>query len=171
MRAEQTTRLGLACAALIALLGSTGIKGCERVTVYALRPESSLTQGCFEPCMCPIVLLEELSGSFLLRERLPREPSLLREFTVFLVQWQLERGDGFVPITGSGRYSVGGEFASLQRLELDLRIGDEPAQHFDSGLVVGGGAFPLIDARISVNGQYCYDTVIDVVASPSGSES
>ena len=171
MNAERTTGLGLATAALIALLGTTGIKNCERVTVYELRPESSVTQGCFEPCLCPIALLEELSGSFLLHERLPAEPSLFREFTVFLVQWKLQRGDDSIPITGSGRYIVGGEFASLQRLELDLRFGDEPAQHFDSGLVVGGGEFPLINARISVNGQFCYDIVIDVVAAPAGSGS
>ena len=168
MNAERTTRLGLAAAALLTLLGTTGIKNCERVTVYQLRPESSVTQGCFEPCMCPIALFEQLSGSFLLHERLPAEPSLFREFSVVLVQWKLQRGDDSIPISGSGRYSVGGEFASLQRLQLDLRFGDEPAQHFDSGLVVGGGEFPLIDSRISVNGQFCYDVVIDVVAAPAG---
>jgi hypothetical protein len=171
MKMQRIARLGVACAALVALLGTTGIRNCERVTLYELRPESSVTQGCFEPCSCPIALFEELRGSFLLHERLPAAPSLFREFSVFLVQWKLQRGNDSIPITGSGRYSVGGEFASLQRLELDLRFGDGPAQHFDSGLVVGGGGFPVIDARVSVNRQFCLDTVIDVVASPVASRS
>ncbi len=171
MNSKRTTRLGIVCTALIALLGTTGIKGCERVTIYELRPESSVSQGCFAPCMCPIALFEGLRGSFVLLERPQPEPSLFRQFTILFVQATLQRGNDFIPIKGSGRYSVGGEFASLQRLEMDLMLGDEPAQHFDSGLVVGGGDFPIIDARISVNGQFCYDTVIDLVAAPIASES
>jgi hypothetical protein len=102
----------------------------------------------------------------ILVERRTTEPSLFREFAVIFVDWKLERGDEVVPITGSGRYSVGGEFAVQQRMELDLRVGDGPAQHFDSGLVAGGGEFPEIDVRISVNQQVCFDTVIDILASP-----
>ena len=55
-------------------------------------------------------------------------------------------------------------------MQLDLRVGDQPVQHFDSGLVVGGGGFPELDVRVSVNGQFCYDTVIDVIASPFASK-
>ena len=93
-------RLALRCAALFALLVTTGPGGCERGTIYALRPESALTQGCFEPCMCPIALFEELRGSFGLVERVAEEPVLFREFDVVLVRWLLARGDELVPITG-----------------------------------------------------------------------
>jgi len=152
--------------ALLVVLAATGPSSCENVVSYALRPESGVTQGCFEPCLCPIWLMQPLSGRFILVERRTTEPSLFREFAVIFVDWKFERGDEVVPITGSGRYSVGGEFAVQQRMELDLRVGDGPAQHFDSGLVVGGGEFPEIDVRISVNQQICFDTVIDVLASP-----
>jgi len=166
MRPGQRLRAALRSAALVVLLAATGATDCEHVTSYALGPESGLTQGCFEPCECPISTLQPLSGTFLLAERTPEEPSLFREFIVFMVDWKLDRAGESVPITGSGVYLVGGEFASQQRMELDLRIGDGPAQHFDSGLVVGGGLFPDLDVRVSMNGQVCFDTVIDILASP-----
>jgi hypothetical protein len=165
MRPGHRLRVALRSTALVVLLAATGVTDCQHVTSYALGPESGLTQGCFEPCECPISTLQPLRGTFLLAERLPPGP-LFREFVVFMVDWKLARGDETVPITGSGLYRVGGEFAVQQQMELDLRIGDGPAQHFDSGLVVGGGLFPDLDVRVSVNGQFCYDTVIDILASP-----
>ena len=166
MRPGRRLRAVLRSTALVVLLAATGATDCEHVTSYALLPESGLTQGCFEPCMCPISTLQPLSGTFQLAERLAKEPSLFREFVVFFVDWKVLRGKESVPITGSGLYRVGGEFALQQRMELDLRIGDDPAQHFDSGWVVGGGEFPDLDVRVSINGQFCYDTVIDILASP-----
>jgi len=47
-----------------------------------------------------------------------------------------------------------------------LLLLEGPFQHFDNGF--GGGGFPRIDAWISVNGQFCQDTVTDVVAAPVG---
>ena len=39
----------------LALLGAAGPRGCPwRAALYALQPESSFTQGCFDPCMCPV---------------------------------------------------------------------------------------------------------------------
>src|SRR5262245_61863219 len=166
MRAGHRFRIGVRSTALAVLLAAMGASECDHVTSYALRPESVLTQGCFEPCMCPILMAQPLGGTFLLAERQPKGPSLFREFIVFFVDWKLARGKETVPITGSGLYRVGGEFASQQRMELDLRIGDDPAQHFDSGWVVGGGGFPDLYVRVSINGQFCYDTVIDILASP-----
>lgn len=44
---------------------------------------------------------------------------------------------------------------------------DEDRTHFDSGLVVGGGAFPSrIDIDVSIHGRYCFNTIIDLHASP-----
>jgi hypothetical protein len=163
-------RLALGSLALAMLFGATGPRGCGgQGTTYSLRPESALTQGCFDPCDCPIATFEELDGFFTLVERTPPEPSLFREFDVQMVRWTLQRGSEVVPITGSGHYRVGGEFAVMQQLELDLQIGADPVQHFDSGLVAGGGQFPDVDVTVSVNGQFCYDTVIDVFASPLSS--
>jgi len=151
----------------LALLGAAGPRGCPRgAALYALQPESSFTRGCFDPCMCPLMTTQPLVGLFGLVEIPGEEAAPFREFAVTFVQWRVKLGGEEVPIAGGGRYRVGGEFALTQQLELDLRIGSAPEQHFDSGLVVGGAEFPKLDVQISVNGGFCFDTVIDVVATP-----
>ncbi len=71
-----------------------------------------------------------------------------------------------IPVRGAGFYTFGGDGPIQQRLELLLKVDGETPAHFDSGLVPGGDAFPRIDARISVNGAVCYDTLIDLHAAP-----
>ncbi len=46
-------------------------------------------------------------------------------------------------------------------------MGGDPVQHLGSGQVVGGFEFPRIDITISVNGIWCFDTVIHVNAVPA----
>jgi hypothetical protein len=71
-----------------------------------------------------------------------------------------------VRITGSGTYRIGGEFARQHQLVLELTIGDETPQQFDSGLIPGGAAFPdMLPIVISINGMVCFDTVIDIRSS------
>ena len=65
-----------------------------------------------------------------------------------------------------GPIAWGGEFAAQQQLSLDLTVDDEDRAHFDSGLVLGGGDFPFISSRVSIEGMRCFDTVIDVSAVP-----
>jgi hypothetical protein len=155
----------LACVLLLVVGGPLGCPW--RAGLYALQPESSFTQGCFEPCLCPILISQPIVGELGLIEVPGNEAAPFREFLVAFVHWRTKLGGEEVHITGSGRYRVGGEFALTQQLELDLRIGRGPVQHFDSGVVVGGGEFPnKLDVRISVNGEFCFDTVIDVVAAP-----
>jgi hypothetical protein len=45
-------------------------------------------------------------------------------------------------------------------------VGDDPVQHFDSGVVAPPVPFPLLDLTISIHGAYCFDTVIQVRARP-----
>jgi hypothetical protein len=160
-------RLPLLLASVLVLLGA-GPRDCPwRAAVFALQPESSFTQGCFDPCLCPILIGGPIVGAIGLVEIAGNEAAPFREFSVAFVKWRTTFGGDEVPITGSGHYRVGGEVAQTQQLELDLRIGGGPVQHFDSGLVAGGGEFPKkLDVRISVNGEFCFDTVIDVVAAP-----
>lgn len=160
-------RSAVLLAALVGLLGATGPRGCvPHAAFYSLLPESQFTQGCFAPCLCPIMLGQELRGSFVLIEDSSSPASPFRDFEVRGVRWWTTLAGAAVPITGSGHYRVGGEVAITQELQLDLQIGDGPVQHFDSGVVAGGGEFPAIDVRIAVNGAFCFDTVIDVVAKP-----
>jgi len=152
--------------ALVCVLADAGAHPtrASAASSYALAPGSQLQQGCFPPCLCPISLEQPLTGTFRLTQQAPTP--LFEVYDVSDVVWHLKRGDTDVVITGSGTYRRGGEFALMQELTLDLSVGGQPPQHFDSGLVVGGGDFPTITVTISINGEVCYDTVIDVVAKP-----
>lgn len=153
---------------LVPLLGAAGPRNCPwRAALYALQPESGLTRGCFDPCDCPTGSPQPVEGSFVMIEVPGPDAAPFREFAIPGLRWRTQLDGEEVSITGSGHYRVGGEVAQLQQLELDLRIGPLPLQHFDSGLVAGGGGFPKLDVSVSVNGGYCFDTVIDVVAQPT----
>jgi hypothetical protein len=85
------------------------------------------------------------------------------------VNWQVDLKSGSGPhFTGSGTYTRFKEFAALQQLELDLASDDDITQHFDSGMVPIAVAFPQIDVTVSINGKFCFDTVIQVAAGPTG---
>jgi hypothetical protein len=133
-------------------------------TVYRLEPGSTFQQGCFPPCLCPILQTVDLRGTFNLTPA--GFDGLFSAYDVTDVNWIVSLGDSALRITGAGTYRVGGEFARQHRLELDLKVGEDPAQHFDSGLVPGGSGFPRIQITISMNGQYCHDRVFVVNAAP-----
>lgn len=136
---------------------------------YRLRfGTSSFQQGCFGRCLCPVSFLP-LDGTFLLT--FDGFDGLFQNFTITDVNWMGHEGSGeFFPSTGSGHYRVGGEFASEHQLTLELQVGDDPVQEYDSGLVVGGGNFPQIDIAISISGTpgfACYDMLFEVSARPA----
>ncbi len=132
-------------------------------TVFRLLENSTFQRGCFPPCICPLMEPVPAAGTFVL------EPlgfdGLFHQFLVSEVNWTVSAPE--LSITGSGTYRVGGEFASQHRLMLELQVGDEPLQHFDSGLVAGGSSFPVLDIVVSVSQLYCYDTVFELHAAPA----
>ena len=136
----------------------------DAATIYRLNPASNYEQGCFGPCMCPILLGTGVRGTFVLTST--GFDGLFNTYAVTDVNWIVASGDQELRVTGSGTYKVGGEFAVQQELALDLKIGDSEVQRFDSGLVPGGGKFPEISVTISMSGQVCFDTVFLVDASP-----
>lgn len=70
-------------------------------------------------------------------------------------------------VTGSGvLHRVWPSASGAQRLELDLKIDDQPVQHFDSGWVQPKVDFPQIDLTVSLKGMVCFDTVFQVAAAP-----
>src|SRR6266699_602270 len=133
-------------------------------TLYRLNEDSTFQQGCFPPCLCPIMIAVPVKGTFVLT------PSgfdgLFNTYAVTDVNWLVPIGGNNTTVTGSGTYKVGGEFALQQQLFLDLQVGGDKVQHFDSGLVTGPAPFPDIKVTISVNGKVCFDTVFEVSASP-----
>jgi hypothetical protein len=81
------------------------------------------------------------------------------------LNWHIPGSGQDVQIRGTGRYRVGGEFAAMQELTLELQVDGGPKQAFTSGLVPGGGHFPdELDVRISLHGEFCLDSVFHVRA-------
>jgi len=157
-----------AFAALVACVLASAPRGAALAgggTLYALiTPPSGLEVGCLDPCACPVWELPTY-GSF----------ELVRTgFDALYTYYRVERyiasfndGPGAVSIVGSGTYKIGGEFALMQQMTLDLVVWDGPLQHFDSGLKPVSAPFPAIDIACAAHGFYCYDSVVVVHAGPT----
>jgi len=133
--------------------------------LYALENRSTYETGCFGgPCDCGI-LQHSMRGT--LRLRHTGFDGLFDNYEVLDVKLVVALEDGNLDISGAGKYRVGGEFAIMHQLTLDLMEGNEPKRHFDSGLVPGGREFPVLNAVVSLHGMTeCTDTVLHVVADP-----
>jgi len=134
-------------------------------TLYRLDQTSSYVQGCFAPCLCPIMLDRPVKGTFLLTPT--GFNGLFETYSVTEVNWLVSINGTNQIVTGSGTYKIGGEVALQQELSLDLRIGQGQVEHFDSGLAAVTAPFPEIKVTISLHGQVCFDTVFSVSASPA----
>jgi len=130
--------------------------------LYRLDEGSSYQTGCFDPCLCPLGLKVPVLGTLKLANA--GTDGLFDVYAVSDVNWTVLLGSQELRVTGSGTYRIGGEFALEQQLELDLTLGDQPSQHFDSGRVAASGA-ASIDVAISLHGMVCRDTVFVVRAS------
>jgi len=134
--------------------------------IYRLVEKASTYQyGCFAPCLCPVLTEMPVRGTFVL---IPAGfDGLFTNFRVAEVNWTVAFGQPELRITGAGTYRIGGEFALQQQLTLLLKIGDQPEQKFDSGVVPAGDVlFPALSVPVSLNGGVCFDTVITVNALP-----
>jgi hypothetical protein len=155
------------CAVLL-LLGTAAASvpaSAQTGTLYRLNQDSSFQQGCFPPCLCPISAPVSVKGTFVLTPT--GFDGLFNTYAVTDVNWVVSIGGTDMIVTGSGTYKIGGEFALQQELSLDLQVGSNMVQHFDSGLVAAGAKpFPDINVAISVNGRVCFDKVFAVSASP-----
>jgi hypothetical protein len=163
---ERRRRGPLEAAGALLFLGLVAANGqCERPqpleSVYALTADSALREGCFAPLQCPVALADDLGGTFRLALVAPGGATDL--YAVRDVFWLVRLYGEDIPITGSGSYLDG---PVQDRLQLELKIGDEEVQHFDSGFVPGEGLLGSsdIDLTISINHQQYFDTVIDVRA-------
>jgi len=126
---------------------------------YRLLPGSTYQQGCWEPCDCPLLEPQPLSGTFELVYLPVMGPIETRG--VAAVDWSVPTLE--YRVTGSGMLQL---LPHQQRLVLDLGINDDPVQQFDSGFVPEVDPFPAIDVVISMNQFYCYDIVMRVRAEP-----
>ncbi len=132
---------------------------------YVLTERSNLREGCFEPCLCPILVDDGLRGTFGLAYLGNHEG--IDTYAVQDVNWVGAAADGQRRVVGGGVYRIGSPdvITLLQhRLELDLRVDDEEAQHFDSGWVPIE-EFAGIHIAVAMNGFYCWDRVFNISAT------
>ncbi len=131
--------------------------------VYHLQEEGSLQEGCFPPCLCPLLQAASVRGTFKLLFRGIEDGTKL--FEVRDVKWSVPALDRW--LTGSGTFRIGTRSEPFQQLVLDLQTNDGPVERFDSGLVPVAEPFPRISTLISIHGLQCFDTAIDVRARPA----
>src|SRR5512135_3492980 len=86
-------------------------------TLYRLNADSSFQQGCFPPCLCPVMIDVPVRGTFLLTPT--GFDGLFNTYVVTNVNWLVSINGTATVVTGSGTYKVGGEFALQQELSLD----------------------------------------------------
>ncbi len=151
------------------VLAATGVAAAQTATatlptLYRLDKGSNYQQGCFGPCLCIMAINTGAAGTFVLTPT--GFDGLYDTFKVADINWIVSINGTDTFVTGSGTYKIGGEFAVQQELSLDLKLGDNPVQRFDSGLVGSTVPYPGIDVTISINGMTCFDTVFHVTASP-----
>ncbi len=156
----------LACGALVCLVAASpalaqNVGSTPRI--YRLDEKSTFQEGCFDPCLCPIMMEVGTEGRF--RLSFAGDVDSFRTFAVDKVRW-------IVPplgrqYTGSGSYRLSTGPESQQQLALDLQEDGGTVERFDSGLVPAGPGFPDIAALISIRGMWCYDKVFDLRAAPS----
>ena len=133
-------------------------------TDYDLAPASQYTEGCLEPCMCPIWMAEDLRGRFGLH--LSRIDGSFHVYNVLDVVWEYAFGGETIPVHGWGTYRVD-PVERVHQLELDLEIGEEAVEHFDSGLVPWFEPAPKLSIAVAMNEFFCYDKVFEIVAVPT----
>ena len=152
----------LAVAVLTCVGGSAkaDILGAGAGAVFRMGPDGSFQEGCFPPCLCPIMQQQPVSGTMKLVYAGQIEG--LWVYSVQDVNWRVDGVDPPRRITGSGVYRIGSPHPITvmeQRMELELQVDNEPAQKFDSDWVPHNNQNG-IDISVSINGMYCWDRVI-----------
>lgn len=148
-------------AAIVCAVLALALPAHARPVRYRLTSGAVFEQGCFDPCLCPL-WVSPTTGRFRLTPI--SITGTYDTYSVTNINWRI--GNNGDHITGQGVFTRFNEFAALNRLELDLAVGSNAPEHFDSGMVAAGALWPLINVTISIHGMYCYDTAIVVKARP-----
>jgi hypothetical protein len=154
--------------AALSVIGATSAfadpLGARGGAIFRLDAESWYQQGCFPPCMCPIMEPGEIRGTLTLIHL--GEAEGIQRYAVDDVNWTVS-GDPALRIIGAGRYAIGNPGmlpVNQHRMQLDLAVGDQPVQHFDSGWITATDP-GTVSITISLNNMYCWDTAIVIDAS------
>ena len=134
----RTLLLGSLC-----LLAPVAAQGQAAALQYELAAGSEFASGCTgpSPCLCPVFVFGEVTGTFRLQLLLPPIGPVF-DFEVQEVSWVVtpEGEDPFL-VTGSGLYMVD-LITGIHRLTLDLVVDGAPQAFESMGFVPGGENFP-----------------------------
>jgi hypothetical protein len=158
--------LGLAAGLAVAgpLLAQDDPLGAGGGAIFRLQPVSAFEQGCFPPCLCPILYRDQLRGTMKLVHT--GSDGAVDTYQVRDVYWRISGDISPLRVVGGGQYRIGTPHPALvieHRMELDLQINNEAVQHFDSGWVPVE-QFGGIHIAVSMNGMFCFDTVFYIHA-------
>jgi hypothetical protein len=157
----------LATCMIFALPSNAG-NNCE--TIFRLTEKSSYQEGCFPPCMCPIMMATGIRGTFVMGPAYANGAIISSE--VSNVNWIVTVGDSEFEITGSGTYRVSTDTQPwVHALDLALSADGGETQGFSSGFLPLTTNDGSIDIPISITGGFCYDTLIVVNAMPLTDDS
>ena len=133
---------------------------------YRLTGDSAWLEGCIVGlCLCPVWLLDDLTGVFALVELLTFQPGPWRLFEVLDLRWTLGRGETQIEIRGRGLYRTAAPVLDEHRLVLDLEFDGDPIGTLDSGVVPGALSFPEINIQALTAGE-CYQEGVWLAAAP-----
>src|SRR5438046_8259983 len=111
--------------AIIGFALTLGLTAQARVaaapTVYRLEPGTTFQQGCFPPCLCPLLQEVSVRGTFNLTPA--GFDGLFNTYAITDVSWIVSIGGADLRIPGSGTYRVGGGVPLLHGVEGDLQVG------------------------------------------------
>lgn len=138
-------------------------------TAYTLLSGSTMErEACLPPCACPYThSMGPLSGTFTL-SLLDTNP-LYTRYRLSGIFWTASLSPTSTSMVGSGIYTIGGEVALTQRLELSLTIGVLTViTDFDSGFVPVDPAHPFPQLAIGTLAEpVCRRDQIRLIAGPN----
>jgi hypothetical protein len=108
----------------------------------------------------------DVRGTFILAPE--SSDPLFTTYRLTEISWDVMGYNGEIAhkVTGQGSYRLGGEFALMHQLTLDLSIDGNGPEHLDSGLVAGGSEFPIIAIPVA-RGTPCFDIGMWIRTAPT----
>jgi hypothetical protein len=124
-----------------------------------------LEEQCLPPCLCPWHEVRgPIEGSFTLT-LVQRDP-LFDHYRVSDIRWLVPVVPFPTPIEGSGRYRIGGEFALVHEMVLELTINGRTVP-VESGLVGVSSRWPSITIEVGSEQLGCNRWTLNLDASPA----
>lgn len=157
------------CVQTLIALSLTAAASAQETSYTLLAGSSMEREACLPPCACPYThSFGPLSGNFSL-SLLDTNP-LFTRYRLNGIFWLATFSQGAsANMTGTGIYTIGGEVALTQRLELSLTIGPLTViTDFDSGFVPVDPAHPFPQFAIGTLAEpICRRDQIYVIAAPN----